>query len=132
MFVDQKPFVVSTLEAIGLTEHGRFAGAGFQYNVYPLDGANDPHVAVQHHFRFEDVDLTGLKGAEYFVEHPVSRFETFGRKRRDVIPQGVPGPVARTLGAGHGFSHLLNDCQERFLILRFVICFHIANLRKSW
>jgi hypothetical protein len=38
------------------------------------------------------------------------------RQMGDIEPQGILCPVSRALGSGHGFTHLLDDSDERFLV----------------
>ena len=126
--MNQFPLAVSPLEAIRFAHHEAFRIARLQYDVHSLNRANEAHVAVHDYVRFQYVYLARLETAEHPVKEPQCRLNTPRGKGWDIEPQGIVGPVSCALGSGHGFGHLLDDRDERLLVLRFILQFRVATI----
>jgi DNA-binding transcriptional MerR regulator len=91
--------------------------AGFEHNIYALNRAHDAHVAVQKYLCFENVHVARAKTAKHLVKHLNRGFQPSRRKRRGIEPQGILGPVFGALRPCHRFTHLLDDRDDRCLVL---------------
>ena len=117
VLMNQLPLAGSLLEAVGLAHEEALFIAGFEHNIYALDRAHDAHVAVQKYLCFENIHVARAKAAEHLVKHLNRGFQPSRRKRRGIEPQGILGPVLGALRPCHRFTHLLDDRDDRCLVI---------------
>ena len=115
--MNQLPLAGSLLEAIGLAHEEALLIAGLEDNIDALNRAHDAHVAVQKYLCVENVHVARTKTAEHLVKHLNGGFQPSRRKRRGIEPQGIRGPVLGALRPCHRFTHLLDDSDDRCLVL---------------
>src|SRR5215475_8235039 len=135
MLVDDHPPAITSLEAVRCAnEHRRAGDAALVNDAPPLNRAHDAHITVDDYFSPQDLGDERADRPELLIELLSCELNALGREGRYIEPDRLGCPLLRALRSGRRSRHLLDDGEQRLLVLFRADCLgvHGVLLQGSW